>query len=251
MRLSVLQTPSPAGDIDAACAVLATALQAVSAAGAEVLVAPEVFLPGYNHPRIADLSLGVDSAPLARLSETTRSAGTALVFGYAEAAEGKVWNSALCLGPDGGVLAHYRKIQLYGPREKAIYAAGDAYVTFDLAGRKLALLICYDIEFAPHVARLAGQGVEAILVPTANMMPFTHVGRHSVPAMAANHGLAIAYANYCGSEGDLTYAGGSLIAGPHGEVLAQAGEHPALLIADVPPVDPARVSTQGLDLRKL
>lgn len=251
MRLSVLQTPSPAGDIDAACAALATALQAASAAGADVLVAPEVFLPGYNHPRIAELALGEGSAPLIRLSGAARSAGTALVFGYAEAAGGKVWNAALCLGPDGGVLAHYRKIQPYGPREKAIFTAGDAYVTFDLAGRKLALLICYDIEFSPHVAALAGQGVEAILVPTANMMPFTHVVRHTVPAMAANHGLAIAYANYCGSEGDLTYAGGSLIAGPHGEVLAQAGKHPALLVADVPAVDPARVSTQFTDFRKV
>lgn len=251
MRLSVLQTPSPAGDIDAACTVLERALRAAGAAGAEVLVAPEVFLPGYNHPRIAELALKEESVPLARLAKAARSAGTALVFGYAESAEGRVWNSALCLGPDGRTLANYRKVQLYGPREKAIYAAGDAYVTFDLAGRKLALLICYDIEFAPHVAALAGQGVEAILVPTANMMPFTHVVRHTVPAMAANHGLAIAYANYCGSEGDLAYVGGSLIAGPHGEVLAQAGEHPALLIADVPAVDPARVSTQGLDLRKV
>ncbi len=249
MRLSVLQTTSPAGDLDAACDRLETALRAASAAGAMVLVAPEVFLPGYNRPEIAGLS--PDAPALARLARAARSAKTALVFGYAEAAEGRIYNSALCLGPDSETLAHYRKIQLYGPREKAIYAPGDAFCTFDLAGRKLALLICYDIEFAPHVAALADRGVEAILVPTANMMPFTHVVRHTVPAMAANHGLAIVYANYCGSEGDLTYVGGSLIAGPHGEVLAQAGDHPALLIADVPPVDPARVSTQSLDFRKI
>jgi predicted amidohydrolase len=83
------------------------------------------------------------------------------------------------------------------------------------------------------------------------MMPFVHVPAYTVPAMAANHGLAIAYANYCGSEGNLTYTGGSLIAGPHGEVLAQAGQHPALLIADLPPRDPSRLSTQTLDLRTL
>ncbi|NEY89742.1 nitrilase-related carbon-nitrogen hydrolase [Tabrizicola oligotrophica] len=251
MRLSVLQSPSPAGDIDAACAALEAALRAAAAAGADVLVAPEVFLPGYNQSRIADLALARDGAVLARLSAAAKAGQTALVFGYAEALEGRVYNSALCFGPDGQTLAQYRKIQLYGPREKAIYFPGDAFVTFDLAGRKLALLICYDIEFAPHVAALAARGVEAILVPTANMMPFTHVVRHTVPAMAANHGLAIAYANYCGSEGDLTYVGGSLIAGPHGEVLAQAGEHPALLIADVPAVDTARVSTQRLDFRKI
>lgn len=251
MRLSVLQSLSPAGDIDAACAALETALRAASAAGADVLVAPEIFLPGYNHPDIAGLALTSGDACLDRLRDAARASKTALVFGYAEAADGQVYNAALCLGPDGQTLAHYRKIQLYGPRENAIYTAGDALVTFDLAGRKMALLICYDIEFAPHVAALAQRGVEAILVPTANMMPFTHVVRHTVPAMAANQGLAIAYANYCGTEGDLTYVGGSLIAGPHGEVLAQAGDYPALLIADVPSVDPARVSTQSHDFRKV
>jgi 5-aminopentanamidase len=93
--------------------------------------------------------------------------------------------------------------------------------------------------------------VTLLLVPTANMVPFTHVVRATVPAMAANYGVTIAYANYCGTEGDLAYVGGSLIAGPHGEVLAQAGEYPALLIVDVPPADPARISTQSTDFRKV
>lgn len=239
------------GDLEAACDELARALGAARAAGATVLVAPEVFLPGYNQPDVADRALANDDPALQRLREAARKAGTALVVGYAEAADGAVWNSALCIGPVGRDLAHYRKIQLYGARENAIYRPGDAHVTFELAGRKLALLICYDVEFAPHIAALSAQGVEAILVPTANMMPFTHVGLRTVPAMAANHGLAIAYANFCGTEGDLTYVGGSVIAGPHGEVLAQAGEHPALLIADIPPVDPLRISTQGQDLRKV
>ena len=83
------------------------------------------------------------------------------------------------------------------------------------------------------------------------MQPFTHVGRHTVAAMAANHGVAIVYANYCGIEGDLSYIGGSLIAGPHGEVLAQAGQGPALLIADIPDRDPALLSTQAADFRKV
>jgi 5-aminopentanamidase len=70
---------------------------------------------------------------------------------------------------------------------------------------------------------MAERGVTLLLVPTANMLPFTHVPRVTVPAMAVNHALTIAYANYCGAEGDLTYAGASLIAGPDGESLATAG----------------------------
>jgi predicted amidohydrolase len=193
--------------------------------------------------------LTADSAPLGRLSAAARAQKTAIVVGYAERDGDRVYNSAICFGPEGARLANYRKVQLYGARERAIYQPGNSTSTFQLGNETVAILICYDVEFAPHIKALADRGVTTILVPTANMMPFTHVARHTVPAMAANHGVTIVYANYCGVEGDLTYVGLSLIAGPHGEVLAQAGDAPALLIADIPPRDPARLSTQSADLR--
>lgn len=249
LRLALLQAASPAGDCEAAFAVVAQALRAAGAAGAAMLVVPESFAPGYNSDAIAELALVQGGAWQDRLAETCRAAGCGLVFGYAERADDVIYNAALALGPNGGELAHYRKIQLYGAREAAIYAPGDTYVTFDLAGHKAALLICYDVEFAPHIAALAAMGVTVLLVPTANMLPYTHVMRATVPAMAANHGMTIVYANYCGIEGDLNYAGGSLIVGADGEVLAQAGMGPALLIADVAAVDPSRLSSQAHDFR--
>ena len=247
-RIAVWQGHSPAGDTAGGVAALRPALMAAGAMGATALVVPEVWLPGYNQPDIAEKAL---SGPLEEVSQMCRAARCGLVLGFAERIGAQVFNAALAIGPDGQELARYHKVQLYGPREKAIYTPGNGYMIFDLAGLKMALLICYDIEFAPHVAELAARGVQAILVPTANMQPFTHVIRHTVPAMAANYGVTIAYANYCGTEGDLTYVGGSLICGPHGEVLAQAGDHPVLLIADIPEPDAARVSTQSTDLRIL
>lgn len=249
LRLALLQANSAAGDVDTALSTLEPALRAAGAAGATILVAPETWLPGYNCPDIPARALPRGGAWQTRLAAACRAANCGLVVGYAEAAGETVYNSAVALGPDGSELAHYRKIQLFGPREAALYRPGDAYSIFDFAGQKCALLICYDIEFAEHNAALADAGVTLILVPTANMLPFTHVMRATVPAMAANHGLTIVYANYCGQEGDLNYAGGSLIAGPHGEIIAQAGETPALLIADLPPRDPARLSSQSQDFR--
>jgi 5-aminopentanamidase len=251
MRLAILQAPSPGGDLEAACQTVEAALTAAAAAGAAVLVTPEVYLPGYNQPDIPARAMTADSPHLARLAAACARTGCALVLGYAERDGDRVHNSALCIGPQGEHLLTYRKVQLYGPRERALYVPGDALPTFILAGETAGILICYDVEFAPHVKALADKGATVILAPTANMQPFTHVVRYTVPAMAANHGVAIAYANFCGVEGDLTYVGGSLIAGPHGEVLAQAGDHPAILIADLPAPDPARISTQSTDLRDL
>jgi predicted amidohydrolase len=251
MRLALWQGTSPAGDMDRALAEAETALTAAAAMGAAALVLPEVWLPGYNQPDIPARALSLDSPPLQRLAGMAKAARTALVVGYAERDGDAVYNSAACFGPDGTLLANYRKVQLYGPRERAIYEPGAAYATFPLDDETVSILICYDIEFAPHIKTLADQGVTTILVPTANMQPFAHIARHTVSAMASSHGVTIAYANYCATEGDLTYVGLSVIAGPHGEILAQAGETPTLLVADVPARDPALLSNQTADLRTL
>ncbi|MGB8813959.1 MAG: nitrilase-related carbon-nitrogen hydrolase [Paracoccaceae bacterium] len=247
MKLALWQGPSPAGDIDAAFATLSPAINAAAALGADMLVLPELFLPGYNLPTmVAQPQGGVWHQRLAALCMT---AGCGLTIGYAESDQTRIYNAAITFDATGRQIAHYHKIQLYGPREAAIFTPGAAYTTFTLNGVKAALLICYDIEFEQHVSTLAGQGVSLILVPTANMLPFTHVARVTVPAMAANHAVTIVYANFCGQEGDLVYSGGSLIVGADGDILVQAGQGAALLIADIPTPDPARLSTQARDFR--
>ena len=251
MKIAVMQANSPAGDTGAGFAELEAALNAAGAAGAATLVAPEVYLPGYNQGDIPKMAQPRSGDWLGRMATLCQTAHCGLVVGYAERSGETVSNAAVAFDATGAQIAHFHKIQLYGAREAAIYTPGSAYTTFDLMGTKAAILICYDIEFAPHVAALAAMGVQIILVPTANMEPFSHVAVRTVPAMSANYGVTIAYANFCGVEGDLIYTGNSVITGPHGEVLAQSGAHPALLIADIPDFDLARLTTQSLDFRKI
>ena len=249
LRLAVWQSPSANGDLHAALQTLLPVLQAAGAMGADCLIVPEIWLAGYNQPDIAQTAMKRGSAALLQLAAACVDAACGLVVGYAEATATGIANTAIYFDAQGTEVANYHKIQLFGPREAAIYTAGDRYAMFDIAGHKAAILICYDIEFSHHVKALADQGVQVLLVPTANMAPYFQVARVTVPAMSANHGVAIAYANYCGTEGDLTYTGGSVIVGPHGEILAQAGEGPALLIVDLPTRDPARLTRQSVDLR--
>ena len=248
MKLALYQGPSPAGATEDGLATLGRMLRAAGAAGARMAVFPEVFLPGYNvaDPGSAARSLADWAAVLAPLA---RTAGCGVTVGVAEADGGQLFNSAIALGPDGALLSHYRKTQLYGPREKRLYKPGTSHAMFDFEGCRIALLICYDIEFAPLIRDLAGRGAQLILCPTANMQPFTHVAQVTVPAQAVNHAVAIAYANYCGTEGDLTYCGGSVLVGADGAIHARAGLAGALLIADLPDPDPDLLSTQLDDFR--
>jgi nitrilase len=248
MKLALYQGPSPAGATEDGLATLGRMLLAAGAAGARMAVFPEVFLPGYNvaDPGLAARSLADWAAVLAPLA---RTAGCGVTVGVAEADGGQLFNSAIALGPDGALLSYYRKTQLYGPREKRLYKPGTSHAMFDFEGCRIALLICYDIEFAPLIRDLAGRGAQLILCPTANMQPFTHVAQVTVPSQAVNHAVAIAYANYCGIEGDLTYCGGSVLVGADGAIHARAGLAGALLIADLPDPDPNLLSTQLDDFR--
>lgn len=250
MKIALYQGPSPEGAAEVAFGVITRMLGAAAAAGAHMAVFPEVFLPGYNRPGIADAAQPLGGPWCVRLSAMAAAAGCGVTVGFAERDGAAVYNAAVAYGADGALLAHYRKVQLYGPRENSIYTPGNRLCTFDLDGHRAALLICYDIEFAPHVRALAEGGVTLILVPTANMMPFTHVSRLTVPSHAVNHAVSIVYANYSGTEGDLTYCGGSVIVGPDGAILASAGTGEALLIADLGIAPPdAELSAQLRDYR--
>lgn len=253
MKLALYQGPPIGGDIEAGLARLDIQTRSAALAGASMIVFPELYLPGYNRPdlhgRLAQ-PLGGDWC--ARVAEIARDTGCGITLGWAERDGATVYNAATAFGTDGQTLGHYRKIQLYGPMENASFSPGQSYSTFDFMGTTVALLICYDVEFAPHVRALAQQGVKLILIPTANPAGFEHVSTAFVPARAAEMDLTIAYANYCGQEGDVAYGGHSLIAGPDARPIVAAATSEALLIADISqPIAPALRSMQLADFQEV
>lgn len=72
-----------------------------------------------------------------------------------------------------------------------------------------------------------------VLVPTALTKPHDFVANTPVPTRAWENQVFVAYADRCGSEGELDYVGSSTIAGPDGKIIAQAGASETLLIADI------------------
>lgn len=252
MKVALHQGPPLRGDIEAAFARLETQTRAAALSGARMIVYPELLLPGYNQPDLhGTLSQPLGGEWCRRVAQIARDTGCGITLGWAERDGDTVYNAATAFGADGAVLGHYRKIQLFGPMEQASFAFGASYCTFDFHGIPTALLICYDIEFPPHVRALADQGVKLILVPTANPAGFEHVSTVFVPARAGEMDLTIVYANFSGPEGDITFGGHSLIAGPDARPLVSATCGEALLVADISqPIAPALRSMQLADFRE-
>ena len=238
LTLALWQTPHPASTAEALQLLDGAAAQA-RAQDADLLITPEMYLTGYaiGADRVAALAEPADGPLAQAVARIAQRHGVAIVCGYPEHnPHGRPFNAAQAIGPDGTRLMNYRKTHLFGDLDRAQFSAGDtASQIFEWRGWRLGLLICYDVEFPETVRLLALQGVDAVLVPTANMVGYDEVQQLLVPARACENRVFVAYANACGGEGPVHYGGASTVASAHGRPMATAGRHETLLMAALAP----------------
>jgi predicted amidohydrolase len=236
MRISCFQGPERADTPEGNLSRLARLAGEARGGGAQLLVAPELFLTGYflGAEAVGRLAEPLDGPSLAAARRIASTEKIALAFGFPERDGGEVYNAAIAIGADGAVLATYRKTHLFGDVDRQQFSRGEAEPRiFEIGGFKAGLLICYDVEFPETVRSLALGGAELAIVPTALMLPFDVVARTVVPARAYENQLYVAYANRCGREASFDYCGLSCVVGPDGADLARAGRGEELIFADL------------------
>jgi len=168
-----------------------------------------------------------------------------LLGGFPEAtpAGTRIRNTSVLLGPDGGLLAHYRKIHLFDVdlpggatfRESDAVEPGDTSVVADLGWGKLGLSVCYDLRFPELYRRLVGRGAEVLTVPSAFTAETGKDHWHVLLRARAIENLAFvvapAQAGFHG--GNRRSYGHALVVDPWGVVLAEHGEGPGVAVADL------------------
>ncbi|HTO31656.1 MAG TPA: carbon-nitrogen hydrolase family protein [Pararhizobium sp.] len=241
ITLAALQMKSVPGDVAANLARIEQAVKEAAAKGASLLMTPELGLTGYGAGAIIrDLAEPADGPLVKRLQAMSVATGVAIIAGFAEDAEGTVFNSAVYVDGDA-VPVVYRKSNLYGDYERALFTpAQPGTVTFDHRGVRCGMLICYDVEFPENVRRLALAGVDAVLVPTALPAGYsgTFIADHMIQTRAFENQVFVAYINHCGADERFTFAGSSRIAAPDGSLLASAASHgETLMIVTLKPAD--------------
>ena len=236
LRIALLQSAGHLADVAANLAELDARAEQGRAAGAGLLVTTEMFLTGYELAgRTAELAARAAGEVLPAVADVARRHGLALLVGLPELdAEGRVVNSAVLLRADGEVAGRHVKTHLFGPAERAAFTPGDVGVTLvDLDGVRIAIMICYDVEFPETVRAAAAAGAHLVAVPTAQMEPYAFVAEHVIRTRAWENQVYVAYCNHIGTEDTLTFVGRSSVVAPSGEVLAGAVDEEALLLADV------------------
>ena len=237
MRIALLQFQAEPGNVAANLAAIDKAAREAKAAGAALLIAPELAVTGYGAGDIITaLAEARDGHQVAALRDSARTNNIAILAGFAERDGDTVYNSAVFV--DGDRTCVYRKAFLYGGYEKGLFAApAPQSCIVELGGLKVGVLICYDVEFPENVRRLAQAGADLVAVPTA--LPASEhaafIARNVIAVRAFENQVHVGYANHCGADKNFAYAGLSHVAAPDGATLAAAGTDPCLLIADIEP----------------
>jgi N-carbamoylputrescine amidase len=213
--------------------------------GAQIVCVQELFRSQYfcreQDPGLFDLAEpvpGPTSESFARLARELQVAIIGSVF--ERRAAGVYHNTALVVDADGALLGIYRKMHIPddpGYYEKYYFTPGDlGFRSFDTRFARVAPLICWD-QWYPEAARLAAlAGAQVLFYPTAIGWHPAEKARYGAAehdawrtiqrSHAIANGLYVAAVNRVGYEGPpqtgLEFWGGSFVADPFGQVLAEA-----------------------------
>ena len=125
--------------------------------GRDIVVCPELFMSGYNVGDRLEQAAQPVEGPFARaVAGLARAHAKAIIYGYPERGDDRIYNSAACYGPDGVLLANHRKLVLPPGFERRYFRAGDRLTLFDIGDFRCALIVCYDAEF-PEIVRAAAR----------------------------------------------------------------------------------------------
>ncbi len=218
-----------------------------AASGAALVATPEntTFL-GPSDEKVA-LAEPLDGPTHRALGAVARRLRVHLLVGsVAERCDAKrCYNTSVLFGPDGEIIAAYRKIHLFdvsipgGPelRESAFVAPGDAVVVARTALGNIGMSICYDLRFPELYRRLVDAGAEVLTVPSAFTL---HTGRdHWHPLLRARAIEGQAWVLAPAQEGrhdtgGLRHSyGHSLIADPWGVVVAERPDGEGICLAEI------------------
>ena len=242
VRVACRQLAPAVGDPEGNRRVTREAVGEAVAAGARLVVLPELATSGYVFES-ADEARSCAEPPggpsLQAWAEEAARGDAVVVGGFCELGEdGRLYNSAAVVDGDG-LVAVYRKIHLWD-REKLFFEPGRecAPVVETRVGR-IGVGICYDLNF-PEVARgLALAGADIVTLPTN--WPYLPRPEGERPmeitvVMATAHlsHVFVAACDRCGDERGEQWTGGSVICDEYGWLLAGPveGYGPGLLLAD-------------------
>ncbi|MCG8584515.1 MAG: carbon-nitrogen hydrolase family protein [Pirellulales bacterium] len=247
-------------------AVASRLIEEAAAAGAKLIVLPELFNCLGRFESIVAASETIPGPTIEAVSQLARGLSVTIVAGSIAEQTGtpnKAYNTSVILSPTGDLVAKYRKIHLFdvsideGPRttESNWILPGEEVSSVESSCGLLGQTICYDLRFAELYRQLASRRAEVILVPAAFTKKTGEAHWRTLLRARAieNQAYVIAPNQFGANTAGIDTYGHSMIVDPWGEVLAEAdGAEEQVVIAtiDLARVERVRKQIPALEHRR-
>jgi deaminated glutathione amidase len=243
-------------DIERNLTTIERLVREAAACGARFIATPEASTYLGPHDRKIRIAEPLDGPTHARLARLAQSLGITLLVGsVAERLDDtRAYNTSLLFGPDGTLLAHYRKMHLFDVdlaasggvtfKESNTTGRGNALVVADTEVGRVGLTICFDLRFPEVYRELTDQGATLLAIPSAFTMMTGKDHWHALTRARAieNQAWVIAPGQW-GPHDDkglrMSY-GHSLIIDPWGTIVAECADGEGFCLA---PMDTDRLKT--------
>jgi len=240
LRLALAQINPTVGDLAGNAALVLKLAADAQAAGASIVIFPEMVLTGYP---VEDLALrpSFQAASKSALENLARQLSPEIVsiVGYLDNVDGKPQNMVAVIS-GGEVKARYAKCHLpnYGVfDEYRNFVAGDRTLIVRIHGVDVGIAICEDLWIDGGItAQLAARNPGLVIVP--NGSPYERnkddVRLALVTRRAREAGAPLAYVNMTGGQDDLVFDGDSIVVNSDGALIARAPQfHDGMMLVDI------------------
>ncbi len=239
IRVAAAQINTTVGDIDGNARLIEEWIGRAQEQGADLVAFPELTITGYPPEDLVlyDNFIAANRAALGRIAQTVGDI-VALV-GFVDSEDGSLFNAAAVLYRRK-VVATYRKIHLpnYGVfDERRYFTAGNECPILSIRGIKVGISICEDIwePVGPSEVQCAA-GAQVIVNLNASPYESGKQGHRVeiVTRLSHRNRVYTLYVNQVGGQDELVFDGGSMLAGPDGDLIGSAARfEESLLVADI------------------
>ncbi|MBA3961454.1 MAG: hypothetical protein H0X40_06085 [Chthoniobacterales bacterium] len=238
MKIAAAQIDCVPGEVATNLRKLEAFAERAKAAGADLVVFPEMADTGYVMPIILQSALPWSEGAVPALREIARRLQLAIICGVSERVKNAIYNAQVFIDAKGEIGGSYRKAHLFSAGtldERECFAAGNEIRSYAFGDFRLGLSICYDLRF-PEIYRELATAQRATVFVVSSAWPFPRAEhlRILTLARAIENQSYLVLANRVGTDDGATFCGGSAVFDPYGNVLgAGSSEGEELITAEL------------------
>ena len=217
------------GDIEKNISEVRRGLQNISAVNTQIssgfIVLPELWATGFAYDILPELVKKIPEL-LRVLQDLSKKHHVFLAGSLPEFSHNRYYNTLYITGPEGN-LGTYRKQRMFSPMEEdSFFTPGTDPNPIQSSLGTVAGLVCYDLRFPELLRDQVALGANLLVVPAQWPTARVNHWRILLQARAIENQMFVVGTNRCGTTGDTSFGGHSMIVRPDGTILLEAGESP-------------------------